>query len=106
MPPRRGRPTRVNRVEDDVEPPPPQGTINATEVANIVALAINAAMTAMAQQFPQARQPVAPVAQAHTGPSAWERVRESFLKGHPPEFQGGADVIMANQWKKDMQRHL
>ena len=55
MPPKRGRPTRRNRVvEDHVEPPPPQGTINAAEVANIVAQAVNAAMTVVAQQFPQA----------------------------------------------------
>ena len=94
-------------VEDNVEPPPPQqGTINAADVANIVAQAVNAAMTAVAQQFPQAQQPMAQGVQAQMGPSSWERVRESFLKGHPPEFQGGSDVVVANQWKKDMQRHL
>ena len=81
MPPKRGRPARRNRgVEEDVGPPPPPGTINAADVANIVAQAVNAAMTAVAQQMPQAQQRARDV-QAPTGPSPWERVRESFLKG-------------------------
>ena len=106
MPPKRGRPARRNRVvEDEFGPPPQQGNISAAEVANIVAQAVNAAMTAVAQQMPQA-QVRGQEAQAPTGPSQWERVRESFLKGHPPEFEGGSDVIKANQWKRDMQRHL
>ena len=106
MPPKRGRPARRNRVvEEDVGPPPPQGTFNAADVANIVAHAVNAAMTAVAQQMPTAQQR-AQDAQAPTGPSPWERVRESFLKGHPPEFDGSSDVVRENQWKKDMQRHL
>ena len=50
MPPKRGRPARRNRVvEEDVGPPPPQGTFNAADVANIVAHAVNAAMTAVTQ---------------------------------------------------------
>ena len=57
MPPKRGRPARRNRVlEEDVGPPPPQGTFNAADAANIVAHAINAAMTAVAQQMPTAQQ--------------------------------------------------
>ena len=70
--------------------------MNATEVANIISQPVNAVMTTMAQQLPQAQQPDAPMDQAHTGPSAWERVRESFMKGHPLEFQGGTDVIVTN----------
>ena len=103
MPPKRGRPTRRNRVvEEEVGPPlPPQRNINVADVANIVAQAINAAMTAVIQQLPRASG-----VQAPTGLSPWERVMESFLKGNPPEFEGGTDAVKANQWKKDMQRHL
>lgn len=103
MPSKRGRPARrVKVVEKEVGPPPPlQGTVNVADVASIVAGAVHAAMSVVIQQLPWA-----PGVQAPTGLTPWERVRESFLRGNPPEFEGGADVIKANQRKKDMQRHL
>ena len=86
------------------QPAPAQGTMTAAEVAAIVAQAVNAALAAV-QQAP-APAPVVPPAQGQVFPTAWERARDAFQKAHPPEFQGGSDVVTASQWKKDIQRHL
>ena len=100
MPPKRSRPGSADKGAESVEPQLPQRTMTRDEVANIVAQAVTAAISAMAHQ------PAVQAAQAHLGPSLWERVREDFRKGHPPEFSGGIDVMAASRWKNSMQRHL
>ena len=103
MPPR-----RAQRVPRDATPEPQlapvQGTMNAAEVAAIVAQAVNAALTVVQQEPPQA--PVAAPVLALAFPSSWERVRDAFQKSHPPEFAGSSDVVVLSQWRKDIQRHL
>ena len=68
--------------------------MNATEVAVIVAQAVNVALDVV-QQAPPQIQAVAP-APAQL-PSAWERVRDAFQKAHPPEFSGSSDIIVVSQ---------
>ena len=80
-----------------------QGTMNAVEVAAIVAQAVNATLTVVQQPPPQV-QVVAPVLVQF--PIAWERVRDAFQKAHPPEFWDSSDVVITSQRKKDIQRHL
>ena len=86
------------------QPAPAQGTMNAAEVAAIVAQAVNAALAVVEQAPPQA--PIAAPVQAHALPSAWERVRDAFQKAHPSEFAGSSDVVVSSQWRKDIQLHL
>ena len=69
-------------------------------VANIVAQAVTAVVSTMAQQS------AAQAAPPHWGLSLWERVKEDFSEGYPPEFAGGVDAMAASQWKNNMQRHL
>ena len=47
-----------------------------------------------------------PDVQAHAWPSEWQQVREVFQKGHLREFRECSDVVLACQWKIDIQRHL
>ena len=101
MPPRRAPKDRRAQAEHPAAPE--QGTMNASEVAAIVAQAVNAAL-AVVQQAPPQIQAVVPVpAQL---PSAWERVRDAFQRAHPPEFSASSDIVTVSQWKKDIQRHL
>jgi len=48
MPPKRGRPSRANRGAKNMEPQMPQGTMTTAEVANMVAQAVTASISAMA----------------------------------------------------------
>ena len=103
MPPRCAQ--RVPRdAQPEQQPASVSGTMNAAEVAAIVAQAVNAALIVVQQAPPQASV-VAPV-QAHAFPSAWEHVRDAFQKAHPPEFTGSFDVVVSSQWRKDIQRNL
>jgi len=120
MPPKRLRAERAEARDEVREahqepqvpppppPPPPPELISTTQVAVIVAQAVETAMRAMAAHFPQpqAPPPVAPAVQGPVGPPSWQRVRETFQKGHPPEFRGSTDVVEACDWKKNIQRHL
>ena len=117
MPPKRQRAERAEardevreaRQEPQVPPPPPPPElISTTQVAVIVAQAVETAMRAMAAHFPQpqAPPPLASAVQAPVGPPSWQRVRETFQKGHPPEFRGSTNVVEACDWKKNIQRRL
>lgn len=56
MPPNRDHPSRANRGAKNMEPQMPQGTVDAAEVANMVAQAVNVSIAMMA------RQPIALIA--------------------------------------------
>ena len=113
MPPRRQRAERAEARDEVREahqepqvplPPPPPELISTTQVAVIVAQAVETAMRAMAAHFPQPQvpPPVVPAVSAPAGPFTWQRVRVTFHKGHPPEFQGSTDLVEARNWKKNI----
>ena len=67
-----------------VPPPPPEGP-------------------AVAQPAPSVVQPdmVVPVVSSACQ-DAWLRIVEKYLKLGAPEFQGGADLLVADKWKEDV----